>query len=161
MTEFSYVGAVQDALVARLAARPRFMGSKPVPCCVGWPEGGPKAPEHVWVEGKADNWTVQWASTGLNPGEAPQDEEFVLTANFLVTRAVKNFPAIRDATLELVDELATVLRVDYQLGGLVQSAEIVGGKLEEGYAADGIRQCLVEQSVLVKTYLAATSLSDG
>lgn len=149
------IGVAQDELLARLASRPRL---EKTPTCVGFPKGGPQAPEHVWIDGAVpQDWTIEYSTTGAE-GIAPQDEEVDLVVNFLVTRHVDTFVEVRDATIEIANELLTILRTDRTLGGIAQHAHCTGGALDEGYYPDGKRQCHIELHVHVSLYLDATTV---
>lgn len=145
----SALGLAQDQLAVLLTRRPRLQKTR---VGVGWPDGGPRAPEDVWIDGTVPDWTMQWDTTGVG-GVAPKDEAFELVVNLLVTRNVKTFVELRDVALELLAELQFVLDNDWQLAGVVQQSAITKCALSEGHVPDGARQCLLEVSIHVETYL--------
>jgi hypothetical protein len=145
----SLIGVAQDQLAVLLKRRPRLQETR---VGVGWPDGGPRAPEDVWIDGTVPDWTMEWDTTGI-AGVAPKDEAFDLVVNFMATRNVPTFVEIRDVVLELFAELQFVLDNDWQLAGVVLQSALTKCSLAEGYMTDGARQCLLEVTVHVETYL--------
>lgn len=141
MAATTRLGAVQDAILARLAARPALAQ---VQRGLGRPaliEAG----EAIWVSDEAEARHEQRLSAA-----SPQLREEELTVHVIVLVAgLAGYAAQRDRLIELLGECEQAIVSDPTLGGLVHSVSTSGYRTEETVTPKG-RIAIADLSVVTR-----------
>jgi hypothetical protein len=124
---------VQDYLAAAVSAELAALPDE-VACDLGYPAGGIQD-RHVWVAG-----ALEAAHPFHLSGFAQRGEDALVQVHILVTMTSDAMAEPRDEALALAGVVEDVLAEDRTLGGLVDSAAVVGTNGEEAIPEERTRQ---------------------
>jgi hypothetical protein len=127
----------QDALHALVAA------TVTAPAKVDYGHPSEFHPDHVWVEGAVDEWSGEFAVSGLGA----EDERFNLHVTVQCMRAGEGYQAVRDRCKGYAEAIRAAIKADPTLGGVVQLAQVARWRVDESMVTESTRAVKVMLTV--------------
>lgn len=140
----SKLWAAQDALYALLKAEPQFGRAQ---LTLGTPADFQD--ENVWISGEVDDWTAEYAVTGLRA----KDERFTLRVGIVVQRLGTTYTVPRDRVKELGQIVEDVVASNHTLNNNVELAQIMSSRLEETMMDERRRAVGMTLNVVCRAWL--------